>query len=164
MTTSELVRAYLALGSNIDPEQNLPAAVRLLRRYCRVVALSPVYRTPPQGFADQPDFYNMAVQILTTGDPADFKRDALAEIERALGRVRDPHNRNAPRTIDLDIALWGEKPWRVPDPDILRFAHIAVPLADLAPDYVHPETGETLMQIASRSDASGMQQVILHFA
>jgi 2-amino-4-hydroxy-6-hydroxymethyldihydropteridine diphosphokinase len=144
--------------------------VRLLAERCAVLARSPVYRTPPQGFADQPDFYNMAVKVATALSPADFKQDVLARIEQALGRLRDPHNRNAPRTIDLDIALWGEavleygaKPWRVPDPDILRFAHLAVPLAALAPDYVHPETGATLAQIAGRFDASAMQVVALDF-
>lgn len=162
--------AFIALGSNIAPDVNLPAALRLLAERCALLARSPVYRTPPQGFADQPDFYNMAVRAATALDPAAFKQTVLADIERALGRVRDPRNKNAPRTIDLDIALWGtaaltygSRPWRVPDPDILRFAHLAIPLADLAPDYVHPETGATLAQIARRFDASALQVVTLAF-
>ena len=164
------VVAFVALGSNIAPDANLPAAVRLLAARCTLLARSPVYRTPPQGFTDQPDFYNMAVKIETALSPAAFKQTVLADIERALGRVRDPHNKNAPRTIDLDIALWGgqaltygDRPWRVPDPDILRFAHLAVPLADLAPDYVHPETGTTLAQIARRFEVDTMQVVPLAF-
>ena len=171
MTSPEpLTIAYVALGSNIAPEVNLPAALRLLAQRCVVLARSPVYRTPPQGFADQPDFYNMAVKVATALDPAVFKQDVLARIEQALGRQRSPHNKNAPRTIDLDIALWGDqaldygaKPWHVPDPDILRYAHLAVPLADLAPDYAHPETGDTLAQIARRFDASSLQVVPLAF-
>ncbi len=164
------VVAFVALGSNIAPAVNLPAAVRLLAGRCALLARSPVYRTPPQGFADQPDFCNMAVKVETALAPADFKRDVLARIEQALGRLRDPRNKNAPRTIDLDIALWGDqaltygdKPWRVPDPDILRFAHLAVPLADLAPNYVHPETGATLAQIASQLDTRALRVVALAF-
>ncbi|MBI5671210.1 MAG: 2-amino-4-hydroxy-6-hydroxymethyldihydropteridine diphosphokinase [Chloroflexi bacterium] len=148
---------YLSLGSNIQPERNLAAAVRLLRQKCAVLAVSSAYRTPPQGFADQPDFFNLSVKVHTSLQPATFKSSVLDWIERELGRQRDPNNKNAPRTIDLDIALWGDavleygdKPWRVPDPDILRFAHVAVPLAELAPDFVHPTEGVTLAQIAAR--------------
>lgn len=171
ITPEPPVIAFVALGSNIAPETNLPTAVRLLAGHCALLARSPVYRTPPQGFADQPDFYNMAVKVATTLSPAEFKQGVLAGIEQALGRVRDPRNRNAPRTIDLDIALWGDsvvvygdRPWRAPDPDILRFAHLAVPLAALAPDYIHPETGATLAQIARGFDASAMQVVALDFS
>ncbi len=85
-------------------------------------------------------------------------------IEGKLGRVRDPNNKNAPRTIDLDISLWndevfdyGEKPWHIPDPDIVRFAHVVVPLAELAPDYVHPVEKVTLAQIAARFDLNQLR-------
>ncbi|MBZ0275749.1 MAG: 2-amino-4-hydroxy-6-hydroxymethyldihydropteridine diphosphokinase [Anaerolineae bacterium] len=155
--------AYVSLGSNIEPERNLAQAVRLLRTKCAVLAVSSVYRTPPQGYTDQPDFLNMAVKISTTLAPYAFKTDVLGWIERELKRVRDPLNKNAPRTIDLDISLWGDevldygpKPWHVPDPDISRFAHVAVPLAELAPEYVHPERGQTLAAIAAGIDTTGM--------
>lgn len=156
---------FVSLGSNIRPEENLAAAVRLLRECCRVLAVSAVYRTAPQGDTRQADFLNMAVRLQTPLNAEDFKTQVIGEIERQLGRVRDPLNKNAPRTIDLDISLWddaafdyGEKPWHVPEPDILRFAHVAVPLAELAPDYVHPETGQTLAQIAAGLDSSGVQR------
>ncbi len=160
----------LSLGSNIAPEQNLKKAVALLRLHGPVLALSSVYRTPPQGFTGQADFLNMAVRLTTTLSPAEFKAQIIGDIERRLGRVRDPRNKNAPRTIDLDIALWnhdvfdyGDKPWHIPDPDILRFAHVAVPLAEIAPDEVHPETGQTLARIAAQLDTSGMQRQLLDF-
>ena len=161
---------YLSLGSNIAPEENLPAAVALLRSWTTVLSISPVYRTPPQGFAAQADFLNMAVKAHTLRTPLDFKRAVIDRIETELGRVRDPHNVNAPRTIDIDIALWndetldyGEKPWRVPDHDITRHAHVALPLADLAPDCAHPQTGESLREIANRLDAIGMSRIELDF-
>ena len=155
---------YLTLGSNIEPEINLVRAVRLLQNYGTVTARSSVYQTAPQGFTDQPDFLNMALQLETTLPIESMKNEVIARIERELKRVRDPNNKNAPRTIDLDIALWnndildyGEKPWHVPDEDILRFAHVALPLAEIAPEYIHPETGETLQNIASRFDTAGFK-------
>ncbi len=148
--------AYLALGSNINPEENLRAALIFLKEQTRLLTYSSVYITPPQGYADQPDFYNMAAKVETHLEAWPFKRDVIGAIEQTLKRIRDPNNKNAPRTIDIDIALWddavfdyGLKPWHVPEPDILRFAHVAVPLAEIAPDYVHPEMGQTLAEIAA---------------
>lgn len=157
--------AYLSLGSNIAPERNLRQAVRMLRQHDQELVASSVYRTPPQGFTQQADFLNMAVKLTTHLSPSAFKTQIIGSIEQQLGRVRDPNNKNAPRTIDLDISLWndrvldyGDKPWHIPESDILRFAHVAVPLAEIAPDYIHPETGQTLAQIAAQFDASTMQR------
>jgi 2-amino-4-hydroxy-6-hydroxymethyldihydropteridine diphosphokinase len=148
---------YLSLGSNIQPQGNLAAALRLLGSKCAMQAVSQAYRTPPQGFAEQDDFLNLAVNITTDLAPITLKSDILDWIERELKRERDPHNKNAPRTIDLDISLWndeifeyGSKPWRVPDPDILRFAHVALPLAEIAPEYIHPVERCPLKTIATR--------------
>lgn len=160
--------AYVALGSNIDPETNLPAAIKHLRRWATVLEVSPVYVTPPQGYTEQADFYNMAVKVLTRRTPEAFKTQVIDWIERELKRERDPDNKNAPRTIDLDLVLWGDttleygdKPWQIPDPDITRFAHVAVPLADLAPDLMHPTEGKTLSAIAAGLDSDAMRPVDL---
>lgn len=161
---------YVSLGSNIQPETNLLQALRLLRTKCHLAAISSAYRTPPQGFTQQAAFLNMAVCVKTPLMPVTFKKELLDWIERQLGRQRDPHNKNAPRTIDLDISLWddavfeyGEKPWRVPDPDILRFAHVAIPLAEIAPDYIHPVEQMTLSEIAARFDAQSFERFSLLF-
>ena len=97
----------------------------------------------------------MALRARTPRDPADFHGNVIKPIENQLGRRRVPGNRNAARTIDIDIALWndsslefGEPPRQVPDPDILRYAHVARPLAALDPDYRHPLTGRSLEEIA----------------
>lgn len=147
-------RAYVLLGSNIDKERNLPAAVRLLCERCRVVAVSAVYETQPVGRTNQPTFFNAAVLIETPLSPAELKWQVLRPIEAQLGRVRteDP---NAPRTIDLDIVLFDDAAFEldgspIPDPALLKHPHVALPLAEIAPDYVHPITGETLAEIASR--------------
>ena len=155
-------RAFVTVGSNIDPERNLRAAVQLLGAHeqVSVVATSPVYETAPVGKTDQADFLNAAVLVQTTMTAESLKKNVLSSIEQQLGRVRTS-DRNAPRTIDLDIALYnydileiGSR--HIPDPDLLTYAHVAVPLADLAPYYVHPETGETLEEIAGRHPKSGI--------
>ena len=158
-------RVHISLGSNIDAAANLQACVRLLAEKTRVLAASPVYETAPVGFTEQENFLNAAVLAETTLSPEAFRAAVIVPIEAALGRVRDPHNKNAPRTIDLDITLWdeatfdfGEKPWHVPERDILRFIHVARPLADLSPDYVHPEDGRTLRAIADSLPAAGLQR------
>ncbi len=145
-------RVFVAMGSNIDPEGNLRRAVELLSKQTELVDVSPVYETAPVGKEDQANFLNAAV-VLRTSHPAEvLKRKVLSEIEQTLGRVRT-EDKNAPRTIDLDIALFNYDVLEIggrhiPDPDIEAYTHLALPLADLAPYYVHPETGETLQEIA----------------
>lgn len=147
--------AFLSLGSNIEPEKNLPAAVRELERFGTVLRVSQVWQSSPVGWADQADFLNAAVLLETTLTAQQFRDVAIAAVESDLGRVRDPTNKDAPRTIDIDIALFNndiiESAGRkIPDPDILTRSFVAVTLAELDPDFVHPETGESLQQIASR--------------
>lgn len=161
---------YLSLGSNINPKENLIKAVQLLRSMTTVLALSPVYRTAPQGDTNQPHFLNMAVKIHTYRTPIDFKTQVIKRIESELGRVRHPNNKNAPRTIDLDISLWnndileyGDKPWIIPDNDIIRHAHVVTPLADLASNYVHPTKRNTLSDIADSLDKTGIEVIKLNF-
>ncbi len=157
---------WLSLGSNIRPWANLRAALRLLRKACVVERCSPVYRTAPRGDSNQADFLNMALRARTRRSPSEFHHRVIQLVERQLGRVRDPHNRNAARTIDIDIALWdeailefGAPPRRVPDLDVLRFAHVAWPLAALDPEYRHPVTGESLRAIAEALGTEGIRQL-----
>ena len=102
-----LNRVFVALGSNIEPERNLREAVRLLASRCRLLAVSAVYQTQPVGKTDQPDFLNAAALIETELGAAELKTRVLQDIERALGRVRSA-DKNAPRTIDLDITLFND--------------------------------------------------------
>lgn len=151
-----LTTVLLSMGSNIDPEQNLPAAAQRLARQVEVVAASRVFETAAAGAAGTAPFLNAALMIRTPLTAADLKFQVLRPLEAGLGRVRT-HDRNAPRTIDLDISLFGDQviddpghTLRIPDPEILTCGHVAIPLADVAPDTVHPETGERLDQIANR--------------
>lgn len=163
-------QVYISLGSNIEPERNIVAALRLLRRHTTVLRRSAVYKTPPQGFKAQAPFLNMAVLVRTQRSPSQFKTEVIDRIEQALGRVRHKSNKNAPRSIDLDIALWGdevlefgEKPWQIPEPDIRRFAHVALPLAEIAPDFAHPLAAVSLRELAAALDATGVEAVDLDF-
>jgi 2-amino-4-hydroxy-6-hydroxymethyldihydropteridine diphosphokinase len=150
---------YLILGSNIDKERNLPTAVSLLRQMVEVVAVSSVYETVAVGLKEQANFWNTAVHIQTPLSASELKTQVLATIEQQLKRVRQA-DKNAPRTIDLDIVLFnsdifdydgGDGRFRhIPDPDLRKFAHIAFPIAELAPNMLHPETAESLQSIAQR--------------
>src|SRR5690606_20649108 len=152
-------RAVVILGSNIDKEQNLPAAVEMLAGLVGVINVSSVYETAPEGLLEQPHFFNAAVLLQTDLTPAQLKDGPLSEIERRLGRRRSA-DKNAPRTIDLDIVLFDDEVTtytpadgrvrHLPDADLLRFAHCALPVADLLPNTLHPQTGESLRSIAAR--------------
>jgi len=92
--------------------------------------------------------------LLEVDRPPEALRAELRRIEAELGRVRTS-DKYAPRTIDLDLSLFGDQIYRapgsqIPDPEITRLAHLAIPLADLAPEYRHPELGESLAEIAGR--------------
>jgi 2-amino-4-hydroxy-6-hydroxymethyldihydropteridine diphosphokinase len=115
-----------------------------------------VWQTTPVGFADQPDFLNAAVLLETHLSARELREHSIAQIEESLLRKRTA-DKNAPRTIDIDIMLFnddvlsiGER--RIPDPEVLERPFVAIPLAEIAPDYVHPETDQTLKEIAQQFD------------
>ncbi len=148
-------RAYLGLGSNIQPHENLPAAVRQLGAYGQVAAVSSVWETAPVGYTDQPNFLNAAVLLLTELSAREIRGQAVVQIESQLRRVRDPDNVNGPRTIDIDLLLFNADVMRhgareTPDPEILSRSFLAIPLAEIDPDYIHPQTNQTLREIAGQ--------------
>lgn len=153
-------RVVIALGSNIAPEANLRDAVQRLAACVHLIAVSPVYETKPVGKTDQPNFLNAAALIETECGAAELKSEVLGKIEQELGRVRTA-DKNAPRTIDLDITLYDDQVLafggrHIPDPDLLQYPHVAVPAADVAPTYRDPETGQTLREIADGMPRDGL--------
>jgi 2-amino-4-hydroxy-6-hydroxymethyldihydropteridine diphosphokinase len=155
-----LVTAFIALGSNLgDPAQQVRAALRALAALpgTRLVRQSSFYRNPPEGGLDQPEFVNAVAQIETRAGPRELL-DRLLGIERAHGRARDYPN--APRTLDLDVVLYGDRVVRepgltIPHPRMLERAFVLVPLAEIAPDAAVPGQGR-VADLAAKLDASGL--------
>ncbi len=161
------VQVLISAGSNIDPVRNLSRAVTILQQnhHLIVLAASPVYESAPVNAAgdvnpDQAPFLNAAILISTDYyTPFSLKYNVLRFIETCLGRVRTA-DKFAPRTLDLDIGLYGDQISDdprviIPDPDILTRGHVALPLADLAPAWRHPIVGQTLAEIAAPFRAKG---------
>jgi 2-amino-4-hydroxy-6-hydroxymethyldihydropteridine diphosphokinase len=145
--------AFISLGSNIEPEKNLIFGTRRLADLGKLIAVSMVYQNPAIGPTPQPDFLNAAV-LIETAHSVETIRLRLRGIEADAGRVRT-HDKYAPRTLDLDLCLLGTQITEcpepsLPDPDLLTRAHLAVPMGELAPSFLHPITGETLQIIADR--------------
>lgn len=165
-------RVYIGVGSNIEPEINIPKALRMLSEVMPIAAVSTFYRTPELGQigADASggilarsigaEFINGMVAIEADLPPRELKFDVLRGIETALGRVRGP-DKCEPRTIDLDIAVYGdlvvcEDDLVIPDPDITSRAFLAAPLLELDPAMVLPGSGERLAGAVSRMPMDDM--------
>jgi 2-amino-4-hydroxy-6-hydroxymethyldihydropteridine diphosphokinase len=145
--------AFISLGSNIKPEKHLRLAAERLIEFGEQTTFSSVYQSPAIGPTPQADFLNAAAKLRTNLDPLTIRR-RLRQIEADLDRVRT-EDKFAPRTIDLDLCLLGERILSsetlvLPDPALLVHAHLAVPMAELAPNHRHPETNEHLRKIAQR--------------
>ncbi len=146
-------RAFISIGSNIEPEKHIVLGIRQLSELGRLIAVSKVYENTALGPPGQPDFLNGAALIETDLLP-DALRKNLTEMEDKLGRDRST-GKFAPRTIDLDLCLYGdfvsrsERP-AIPHPDILERAYLAVTLAELDPHFRHPVTDERLTDLAKR--------------
>ncbi len=151
---------FLALGTNLgDRPANLRAAITSLPPAIRVVTKSPVYETPPWGFADQPAFLNMVVKSETQLPPLELLKH-LKLLETGLGRV--PAIRWGPRRIDMDILFYDnlvlDMPGlTLPHPRLYERAFVLVPLADLAPDLVHPILNRTIRELLAAVDTIGIK-------
>ena len=141
-----MATVYLGLGSNIDAEKNLRLAVDALRRRYGRLTVSPVYRGAAVGF-DGPDFLNLVVAMATEASPFEVL-DEIERIHEMAGRRRGP-DRYRSRPLDIDLLLYGDTVdpsplLRLPRRDILEYGFVLRPLADIAPDLVHPVTGRTI--------------------
>jgi 2-amino-4-hydroxy-6-hydroxymethyldihydropteridine diphosphokinase len=145
-TTRPSETVYLSLGSNLgNRETNLNQAVRLLRDPDRVTLtrISRCFETEPVGYRDQPWFLNLAVEIRTSLSPRQLF-DRCKAIERSMGRV--PTFQGSPRVIDLDLLLYGKRivndvDLTIPHPRMAQRRFVLEPLAEIAPDAIHPVLG-----------------------
>ncbi|GAB4481533.1 MAG: 2-amino-4-hydroxy-6-hydroxymethyldihydropteridine diphosphokinase [Anaerolineales bacterium] len=150
---------YLAFGSNLgDRLANLQQALRSLPPAVEVEVESSVYETPPWGILDQPPFYNQVVRAVTELSPHALL-DYLKQIEQRLGRTETI--RNGPRTIDIDILFYDNLEMDtpllgLPHPRMEGRAFVWVPLAEIAPNLVHPKLGKTAAQVVENLDCSGI--------
>lgn len=160
---AEPVRAVLALGANLgDAAAAVEAAFGALDHLpsTRLIARSSLYRTAPVGYADQPDFIN-AVAVVETALAPRALLDALLDLEHAQGRTRT--FLNAPRTLDLDILLYGgltvrEPGLTIPHPRLHERAFVLVPLAEIAPEIDVPGHGR-VADLMERVGAGGVTRM-----
>jgi 2-amino-4-hydroxy-6-hydroxymethyldihydropteridine diphosphokinase len=142
--------AYLSLGSNVgDRECQLRDAIRRLGSVGRVQLVSPIYETEPVDFTAQPMFLNCVVALETSCTPTLLMQQLLA-IEKAMGRERI--QKKGPRTIDLDILLFGDEALKtpeltVPHPAMEGRRFVLQPLADIAPEARHPLLGKSVREL-----------------
>lgn len=152
-TFHERARVALALGSNVgDRAAKIRQAIEAVRPWIEVETVSPVYETPAAYVADQPPFHNAALVGTTPLEPLPLLW-ALKKLETELGRV--PTFRYGPRVIDLDLLLYGDRimslpELTVPHPRMVEREFALRPLADIAPEWVHPQSGLTVAQLLDR--------------
>lgn len=135
-----MTAAFLSIGSNIEPQKNIPLCLDLLRTRFRVLKESSIYETAPVGSAGMENFWNLAAKI-----EMELSREELIKkirsIESALGRTRDPQNKFAPRTIDIDL---------LPETGFAELPFVMIPLAEIAPEQYDPDSGKLYREIAER--------------
>jgi len=159
-----MTAVYVAAGSNVDPLVNLQLALSELSKHYQL-RLSPAYRNKAVGF-DGDDFINLVV-VFDTNDGVQQVIAHLHEAEATCGRPRDAP-KWAPRTMDLDLLLYGnavcnEPGLKLPRPDLLKRPYMLLPMAELAPELRHPLTGLTMRELWTAFDHHDHAMVAINF-
>jgi 2-amino-4-hydroxy-6-hydroxymethyldihydropteridine diphosphokinase len=155
-----MAEVFLSIGSNIDKEVHIPSALAELERRFGALRVSSVYETAAVGF-EGPSFHNLVARLYTNL-PVQRVAEILAEIEQQHGRTRECKKFSS-RTLDIDLILYGdlvleEGKLKLPRDEIIRYAFVLEPLAEIAPKGRHPVTGERYADLWSRFDKMGLQQ------
>ena len=154
----KLATVYLGLGANLGNRQNnLKRALELLRAQVRIEQVSSFYETEPVGYREQPRFLNAVCRVSTSLSPEELLA-LIKEIEAKLGRV--PSFPNAPRLIDIDILFYNDQvinlpQLTIPHPRLEERGFVLVPLADIAPELVHPVSHQKIKDLVARAEGQG---------
>lgn len=153
-------RAFISVGSNIRPRENVRKALRILSRFVRITGISTVYRTPDEKRPRQPDYYNCVIEAETNLGPKELKFARLRGIEALLGRRRG-RDKSAPRTMDLDLILYGDKKIKsgdmvLPDRQIGKRPYLGLALRELAPGLKLPGGGPGIDAVVAAAPAGGL--------
>lgn len=148
MAPIDMAIIYLGLGSNIEPEEHLGLAVRKLRERYGEIEASAVYRSAAVGFEGD-DFLNLVVRLESDESAAEICRE-IERLHELSGRVRGGEKWSS-RPLDIDLLLYddlvvNEPPVKVPRSDVLEYSFVLRPMAEIAPDLVHPVTGRTMVE------------------
>jgi 2-amino-4-hydroxy-6-hydroxymethyldihydropteridine diphosphokinase len=138
-------QVLIGLGSNINPDQNISEALRLLGSQVSIRNFSSIYQSPSVG-SSGPDYLNSAVLIDTDSSLDMLRKNILKPIENQLKRVRSS-DKYMDRPIDLDVLIFNQT---VTDPELWTQVHVAVPASDVLPEFSNPKTGEKISQAAKR--------------
>lgn len=158
-----MLQAWLSIGSNLQREQNIIAALDALQQSFGQLVVSPIYENVAVGF-DGPPFYNLVVGISTNFPAADLHK-AMRQIEDDNGRLRTAE-KFSDRSLDVDLLMLGDQVTdaggkHLPRDDILKYGFVLKPLVDVAPDLIHPETGQSMQDHWQKfSDKESPMQVV----
>lgn len=154
---SEII--YLGLGSNLGNRlSNLDKAEKELGFFVKILKRSPVYKTQPWGYVDQPYFLNTTLSAVTDLPPLNLLTE-IKKIEEQMGRAKTFHY--GPRLIDIDILFYGDLVFEhenlvIPHPHLHERAFVLVPLVSIAPDYIHPKIGQRVIDLLQKVDLEGV--------
>lgn len=157
---------YISIGSNIDKEHNIPSSLKALEDQFGSLQVSSVYETEPVGFVGD-SFYNLIVRFDSSMTAKEVAK-TLRQIELDHGRSRESQ-KFSPRTLDLDLILFGEQiisdgRLQLPRDEILRYAFVLEPLAEIAGEARHPLNGQSYSSLWHDFDKQGLQRTIVNLA